>query len=223
MKHRMKLPDQRGFHGIDDNARGRRDVHEGQQPIRKGKNTLKTPMFFLQTFTLSSEQCFRLLFASNIVGLVGFLVMLASLWRERRMRQSETAPTSRFVVFHVYEPILYLLLACSVVTLCLLAIPGPFPTVPQWFYGADFKAGVMDTGSVVAYWLYWFVFELMATGFGILFLFDVLLANTFIKALLIAITWAAVAATALVHDSFPVLPSLCEGLVCRPLVSVTKR
>jgi hypothetical protein len=156
------------------------------------------PMFVLQTFTLTSEQCFRLLFASNIVGLFGFLMMLASLWRERRSRRSKVASRSQFVVFHVYEPILYLLLACSVTNLCLLAAPGPFPAVPQWFYGADFKGGVMDAASVVEYWLYWFVFELMATGFGVLFLFDVLLANTFVKALLIGMAWAAVAATSLV-------------------------
>lgn len=44
----------------------------------------------------------------------------------------------------------------------LLACTGPYPRVPEWFSHATYEAGATGWLSSVAYFLYWFTFEVCA-------------------------------------------------------------
>ena len=183
-----------------------RAVHLSETNIAAGCSRLaarfahKSMTFSLQTLSLSTDASFHILFWSNAAGLVGFLVMLVNLHRSRSANRSHRGLKSQFVVFHVYEHVLHVLLACCVATVLILGAPGPYPTVPVWFYGAVFDGGAMPFSSTLAYWAYWAVFELSSTGFAILFIFQDLSLNTLVKTLMVATVWAMVAASVMVSQ-----------------------
>lgn len=51
----------------------------------------------------------------------------------------------------VYDKLLWALLVNSALTIILLFGSGPYPNVPEWFYGATYDAGVHSLQSAVVF------------------------------------------------------------------------
>ena len=110
------------------------------------------------------------------------LCVLLIIWlRRQRLRAQKGYGVARAVILPIYEPVLWALGVMFLAQTLLLGVPGPYPKTPIWFQGADYETNddtgdpatatpAADYADSAMYFSYWFTFELMAEGFGILLL-----------------------------------------------------
>lgn len=119
------------------------------------------------------------------------------LWNQLCSRISSIA-----IILPVYEPILWGLSLGFLIQASLLGAPGPYPNVPSWFLGASYNTAD-DTSSASVntnnegfrdgwyYFVYWFTFEVMSEGFGIVLLWKYPSKEVFLSSLKYAILYAS--------------------------------
>ena len=119
------------------------------------------------------DLAFTLALWCDVIAVAMCAAIIVMLRRQRSAALKGSAGASFFVILPIYEPIVWLLAASFLIQALLLSVPGPYPRVPAWYLGATYTSA-QDTASqwqaAGLYFCYWFTFELMAEGFGIMLL-----------------------------------------------------
>jgi hypothetical protein len=141
---------------------------------------------------------FQLTVAFEILGALFTVALIATLrWQRKRAYKGQRA-MKFLVILPIYEGVLWMLLLAFIFLSLLLCIPGPCPEVPVWFTRALYRqteTPMMHWGDSGVYFLYMFVFEVMAEGFGIMFLHKFPSQAAFASTLRYATLYAAIAAS----------------------------
>jgi Protein tyrosine and serine/threonine kinase len=139
---------------------------------------------------------------SDVLAAVISFCLLGILQYEKLAASKGSQKAAKFVILPIYWPVLLVLGIGFIVLSLLLALPGPYPSIPSWFNGGSYGmspnlSGEQQWKNSQLYWTYWTVFEFLSEGFGIMLLHRspsrAAFASTFRFALLYAVLSAAIA------------------------------
>jgi hypothetical protein len=104
---------------------------------------------------------YHLTFWTDLVAVILISGLIALLRYQRQAALKGSSGAAQFVILPIYEYCLWAGAVTYLVQTLLLGVPGPYPSVPQWFLGATYLNHDLrqQWSSSGLYWGYWFTFE----------------------------------------------------------------
>jgi hypothetical protein len=123
--------------------------------------------------TISIDTIFHLMVWINFAAFSFGIFLIFKIWQSETRTKHGDSSTSMFLVYPpIYKAVLWVLTAAYFGSFLLLVVPGPYPDLPAWMFHANYYNEHPTLESSVLYYLYWLLFELVATGFPMLFLHE---------------------------------------------------